>query len=190
MYSGDKRLLEVALAGRSAMVIQCRRNNSLVRFSSVFNLDNSSGEYDLQEKWERWTCEESRRRLGFCVWVSICPALHKMNAKLPDARLPTPSIFQHKSFNGAQRTPARAAVPRSYLGSTQRPIMEGAPFTPAKEGIHSDFTYSFRASQIKQWLSIYSRQFCTSDSRLCRICNDLGGPTASEQPPTSRNIWA
>ena len=73
IYSGDKRLLEIGLAGSNSVATQCRRNHYLTRTTSTINVDLASSNADLAELWKSWTDDEHRRRIGYGCWVRLCP---------------------------------------------------------------------------------------------------------------------
>lgn len=71
LYSGDKRLLELALVSKGGMVTICSRNNSLKGVAQSSKIDENLNGRSLESAWKLWLREESYRRLGFCCWVRI-----------------------------------------------------------------------------------------------------------------------
>ncbi|KAI9689704.1 MAG: hypothetical protein M1820_010074 [Bogoriella megaspora] len=68
MYSGDKRLIEVAQAHWGSLVVVCRGNGSLQATSRSITVDPSLSGERLESKWKQWKEEESRTRVGFLAW--------------------------------------------------------------------------------------------------------------------------
>ncbi|KAF4627828.1 hypothetical protein G7Y89_g10323 [Cudoniella acicularis] len=71
-YSGNRRLLEIAMASRSASVTQCRRNGSLHQSSRPVALNDATEDQVVESRWQAWVYEEELRRLGFCTWIYDC----------------------------------------------------------------------------------------------------------------------
>ena len=70
-YSGNRRLLEIAESGRNTSITICRRKGVFRRLPSrTFNWDSTSENRSCDEHWQQWIEQESRRRLGFCAYVS------------------------------------------------------------------------------------------------------------------------
>jgi hypothetical protein len=69
IYSGDKRLLEIALGCKSSLVTQCRRNGSLKQTTPAKPFDSTLNGRNLEAHWKYWRREEARRRLGYFTWV-------------------------------------------------------------------------------------------------------------------------
>ena len=72
-YNGNKRHLEAAEVYRNGCSTYCRRigafRRSPQRTGPLFNGDERPEM--LERQWRNWVMEESRRRLGFCCFVSF-----------------------------------------------------------------------------------------------------------------------
>ncbi|KAH8660856.1 fungal-specific transcription factor domain-containing protein, partial [Tricladium varicosporioides] len=71
-YSGNRRLLEIAMASRSTSVILCQRNGSLHQSSRLIILDEATEDQVAESRWRAWIYEEELKRLGFCTWIYDC----------------------------------------------------------------------------------------------------------------------
>lgn len=72
-YSGNRRMFELSEICRNTPVTMTRRNGSLASSSTSVARQFLTDDTDLssvERKWKRWVFEESRRRLGYAVFVS------------------------------------------------------------------------------------------------------------------------
>lgn len=72
-YSGNRRMFELSEICRNTPVTMTRRNGSLASSSSIGArqfLTDDTDPPSVERKWKRWVFEESRRRLGYAVFVS------------------------------------------------------------------------------------------------------------------------
>ncbi|KAF4626545.1 hypothetical protein G7Y89_g11610 [Cudoniella acicularis] len=69
MYSGNKRLFELAEASRNSPLTQCRRNGSLRSSADWPFVDENTHGVFLEQKWAQWAHQESWKRLGFCAFL-------------------------------------------------------------------------------------------------------------------------
>ncbi|KAH8691285.1 fungal-specific transcription factor domain-containing protein [Talaromyces proteolyticus] len=79
MYSGDRRLFEIAEASRNTPVTLCRRNGSLQSSVGQPSIGPTTQGMLLEHKWQQWAHDESLRRLGFCVFLLDAHAAMYLN---------------------------------------------------------------------------------------------------------------
>ncbi|KAF2395896.1 hypothetical protein EJ06DRAFT_585630 [Trichodelitschia bisporula] len=93
-FGGSKRLLDIADSVRNAPATVCRRSGLLRRPTIEFTLDPDLTGPCLEERWREWVRDESRRRLGFCAFLtdahfvlyldgSPCMAVPELQQPLP-----------------------------------------------------------------------------------------------------------
>ena len=73
IYSGNKRLLEIAEAMRNSAATTVRRIGCLSHPFRPPQPQSPDQKTSLDTEWREWVAEESFRRLGFCAFVRSAP---------------------------------------------------------------------------------------------------------------------
>jgi hypothetical protein len=69
MYCGDERLSKIAEGYHGDLASFCSTEWSMTR--SDVDQSHNNGMEDIDYGWRRWYEAESRRRTGYCIWVSF-----------------------------------------------------------------------------------------------------------------------
>lgn len=68
MYSGNEKLHEAAEPDHGKLVGFCRTTWVQQDLASVLSVESAIDD-NLEDKWKLWHVSESRRRIGYCIWV-------------------------------------------------------------------------------------------------------------------------
>ncbi|KAL2829634.1 fungal-specific transcription factor domain-containing protein [Aspergillus pseudoustus] len=189
MYSGDRRLFEIAEAARNGPITLCRRNGALRSDAAWPAVDPPLQDAALKHEWLQWARLEGLKRLGFCVFLLNAQAsmyldlpslmfVTELQQSLPcsDELWDCPDATSWKNHYLKEAEGAQEASQPNMRAMLNR-LRNGQPI-PSKTGTFSRLILVFAIYQSiigqEQQLGNAFAPFCMADQQVSSAARTMG----------------